>query len=216
MTSEPEDAVWEPIEEQADPKSLAAERVPSLIHEPGLRQRGQRVEIVGTCDDETAQPWGFWGGAAALGALVAYVASRSAGYFGLRQVLVAMTIAAVGVALYRFGPQERRRLVELAAVDLERAQLTWATAATGPELVLDFDEISEIVFAMIYFPVSPSRPDARIHVFTLLVRAGDDDRLLPIIEASPDKGATWGIAQQLARLTGAPIAQVGEGVLGRG
>lgn len=216
---EPEDATWEPIEgELGEPGEVAAARVPSLIYEPELRQRGDEVDVLGMCDDLSALPWGMWLGVAALVVMAGFVATRGAGavFFSLRDMLIALALLGVGIAAFRYGPSGRQRRVTLATIDLAREQLAWPTSSGGAaQLVLDFAEIAEVVFAMIYFPVSPSRPDERIHVFTVLVRQGDEDgELVPVIEATPDKRASWAIAQQLARVLGVPLAQVGEGVLG--
>lgn len=216
---EPEDASWEPME--GSEEALTHVAAPSLIYSPGMRQRGNEVDIIGVCDDESARPWGFWFGAMMVACLIAFVAMKGAGggIFAMRDVLIAVVIAGLAVASFRYGPDSKQRVKTLATLDLERKQLAWeATSPTaGPQLVASFESITEVVFAMIYFPVSPSRPDSRIHVYTLLVRVAgwggeEEGELVAIIEASPNKRETFAIAQLVAQAAGVRVSQVGEGI----
>jgi hypothetical protein len=220
MSQQPEDATWEPIEGEHEILTSAA--APSMIHSPMLRRRGSNeVEIVGLCDDQSAIPWGFWSGAAAIALLIGFVAMKGAGggIFAMRDVLIAVILGGIAVAMFRYGPSGNQRMIELATIDLERRQLAWASRSesSGPQLVATFEEISEVVFAMISFPVSPARPDARIHVYTLLIRVAgwggvDEGELVPVIEASPNKREVFVIAQQIAAASGVEVTQIGEGI----
>ena len=94
-----------------------------------------------------------------------------------------------------------------------RGLLSWSGAdpRQGGQLVVPLDQLTEIVFAMIYVPISAKRPDTRIHAFTLLVR-GPNAELLTLVEASPHKQETFALGLALSQLTGLPVSQVGEGV----
>ena len=222
MSQQPEDATWEPVEGEHEILTSAA--APSMIHAPMLRRKGAaEVEIVGLCDDQSAIPWGFWIGAAAIALLIGFVAMKGAGggIFAIRDVLIAVVLGGIAVAMFRYGPSGNQRLITLATLDLQREQLAWSSRSetSGPQLVAAFDEITEGVFAMISFPVSPGRPDARIHVYTLLVRvagwggsSSEEGELVPVIEASPNKREVFIIAQQLAGAAGVDVTQVGEGI----
>lgn len=213
---EPEDAVFEEVPQTTERKTTLRTTEPRslLTHYPFLRAPRQGlVEVMGYRDDGGVFPWGFWGGCALIAITIGLVVLRgSSGLFSLMDLLIALAMAGLAAALLRWGPRDSLRAHLLASVDTEGSQLTWPGPSGQAQLVLPFEEITEIVFAMIYFPVSPSRPDSRIHVFTLLVRQGDD-QLIPIIEASPNKEATYELAQMLSQWTHAPISEVGEGIL---
>lgn len=214
QSKEIEDATWEPVN-AAGAARPAAPLYSPLVYSPGVRQDGQVLEVFGWRDDETARPWGLWGGVLALVLLAGFVASTGAsgGFFALKDILIAITLIGVSVAMFRYGPRGQQRREVLTRVDMERAQLVWSSKA-GAQTVLGFDEISEVVFAMIRFPVSPSHPNARIHVFTVLVRTGEREELTPVIEATPNKREAFAIAQFLSNQTRAPLTQVGEGIFG--
>lgn len=209
--AEVQEAMWEPVE--GEHEETVAVRPPSMVYRPRLRGRGASMEVVGTRDDPDAQPWGFWIGVGAIFGLVGFIAWKSStgGFTTIQDLLVAMIFAAIAVIAMRFGPHERQTEAVLVSVDAEAGHLTWPTPS-NTHVVVDFEEIPEVVFAMVYFPLSPSRPDARIHVFTLLVRDGEGGDLIPVVEASPDKEETFALARQLSQLVDAPITQVGEGV----
>ncbi len=148
----------------------------------------------------------------AVATLMFFWLRGSAGYYSMSDMLVALLLGGGATMFYRWGPRDSLRRHVLATVDAERRQLRWGEDG-GAQIALDFDDVQEIVFAMIRFPVSPTRPDARIHVYTLLVRDAREE-LVPVIEASPNKGETFHIAKQLSAVTGVAITQVGEGILG--
>ena len=127
-------------------------------------------------------------------------------------------LASVGGAMFKWGPRDNLRRHTLLTVDLARAELRWPVHMHGDpdsvsetEVSLALEDVQEIVFGMIYAPLSARTPDAHIHAFTLLVR-NSYGHLVPVIEACPDKGHLYELTQLLAGWTGAPVTQVGEGV----
>ncbi len=212
---EPEDAVFEELERSPSTSTVPKPPPSSILYRLMMRRRNQLVEITGERDAHDAKPWGFWLGSAALMALIAFVSLRGAsgGIFALRDVLVVVLLVCVSILMFRFGPKGERRRIALTRLDLEQKLLQWPPRSpNAAEIILPFDDITEVVFGMIYFPVSPSRPDTRLHVFTVLVRDGSRDELMPVIEATPDKRPAFQIAQQIAQMTQAPLTQIGEGV----
>ena len=215
---EPIDAVFEELEGGARARRAAKKRAPRdlLTYQPHLQAVGpQQVALMGLRDDERTLAWGFWGGIALGVMMVATVLwSASKGMFSMMDLMAALLLGGLAAVVWRWGPRDTVTPQVLAQLDLERGLLSWPGAAGQlTPVTMPLAEITEIVYAMIRFPVSPNRPDARIHVFTLLVRDAHD-QLLPLIEASPQKEETYEIAQALSRLTGLEISQVGEGVLG--
>jgi hypothetical protein len=175
-------------------------------------------------DDRRKIPWGFWAAAALALFATAWIALTEAGLYSIWDFLLASMLA-VGVTLVvRFGRRHFTSLSHqtIARVDLERGEL-WLTTddgaeddteespSSGSEIVVGLDEITEVVFAMIYFPISRRRSDARVRAYTLMVRDGRGE-LVPLLEACADKEETFALAQMIARLARAPLSQVGAGV----
>lgn len=222
----PVDAVFEeivPAGKESKPKKLKKSERPRdlLTYQPYLHPLSQeQVQIMGYRDDAKTIPWGFWGGVALIVVLLGLVFFRgSSGMFSMMDFLIALTLGGGAAVLFKWGPQDSAVATPLAVLDLAQQQLSWhAPDSSGQgahgQVTLQLEQIKEIVYAMIHFPVSPTRPDVQIQVFTLLVR-DDRDQLLPIIEASPSKEETYDIAQALSRWSGLPISQVGEGVFER-
>lgn len=203
-----------------DRGAMRAPEQPTLIHAPMLRQRAAQVfEITGKMEDSRIIPWGFWGGLLAVVAIVGLIVLRGpSGLYDTTEWLVALGLASVGGAMFKWGPRDNLRRHTLLTVDLARAELRWPVHMHGDpdnvsetEVSLALEDVQEIVFGMIYAPLSARTPDAHIHAFTLLVRNGHG-HLVPVIEACPDKGHLYELTQLLAGWTGAPVTQVGEGV----
>lgn len=180
------------------------------VSEITLQIRGRRA-VPGTV------PWGFWGGF--LVAMVSiFLITGARNVFYLWDIIWALVALAVGLALFRYGRRSTLRPEVLCELDLERQLLQWPAAGTlrpgaqpsQGELVLNFEDVTEVVFAMIDYPLDAREPDLRVHAFTLLVR-DTDERLIPIIEASPDKTETHQIARLLAHQLGRGISYVGKG-----
>jgi hypothetical protein len=198
-----------------------------LVYDPVIRAVSQSFyRICGRMEVPGAIPWGFWGGM-----LVAFVAilliADSRSVYQIWDILWALVALSVGVAMFRFGRRSSRREVILCELDLERETLSWPgqsaanstiltnSAGSSPqpatgELVLGFEEISELVFAMIDFPLSTKRNDVDVHAFTLLVRDASE-RLVPVVEATPNKEEAHEIAKVLSRQLGLNISYVGKG-----
>lgn len=203
-----------------DEGAMRAPEQPTLVHAPMMRQRAAQVyEITGKLEDSRITPWGFWGGLLAVVAIVGLIALRGpSGMHDTSEWLIALGLASIGGAMFKWGPRDNLRRHPLLSIDLERGALRWPVHLGGDpdrvastEMSLAFDDVQEIVFGMIFAPLSARTPDAHIHAFTLLVRNGHG-HLVPVIEACPDKGPLFELAQLLSGWTGAPITQVGEGI----
>ncbi len=185
-----------------------------MIYKPQLRPAGRDVMVITGARETRQLPWGFWGGVLMVVLAIGLLLTRGGnGLFSLRDLLITAGLGGLGLVMWRWGPRDSLRIQQLARLDMGRGLLSWsgADARQGGQLVVPLDQLTEIVFAMIYVPISAKRTDTRIHAFTLLVR-GPHEELLPLIEASPHKQETFALAQALAQLTGLPISQVGEGV----
>lgn len=192
-----------------------------LVYEPIVRQVSHtEFQVCGRREVSGTIPWGFWGGV--LLAFVAYfLITGTQGFWSIMDIAWAMVALTVGLVLFRFGKRSSRRLDVLCALDFEREMIVWPAAtesASGVsqgslgsgELVLNFEEIEEVVFAMIDYPLSQRKNDVDVHAFTLLVRDGEQ-RLIPIIEATPAKGAAHEIAKMIAGQLRLNISYVGNG-----
>jgi len=190
-----------------------------LVYAPRLRQISHsQFQICGRREVPGLIPWGFWGGL--LLAFVGYfLITGSQGFWSLWDILWALVALTVGLLLFRFGRRSSRRLGVLCVLDFERELIIWPVEQQASpnstqnsigsgDLVLNFDEIEEIVFAMIDYPLS--KDDIEVHAFTLLVRYGGD-QLVPIIEATPAKEDAHEIAKMLASQLRLNISYVGNG-----
>lgn len=216
----------------ARPAALLTRTQPGggLIYDPRVHPvSDSAVQIRGRREVPGTVPWGFWGGL--LVAMVAvFLVTGARNFFYLWDIIWALGALAVGLMLFRYGRRSTLREELLCTLDLERQLIQWpATRAprrggkpvadTQPaqdalpaqgELVLSFDEVTEVVFAMIDYPLSAREPEVRVHAFTLLVR-DSDERLIPIIEASPDKTETHQISRLLGHQLGRGVSYVGKG-----
>lgn len=214
-SSAPVDAIFEEIDARPHTKPKVRPTRDLLTYQPFMRAVSQQqVEIMGYRDDKHTFPWGFWGGVGVIAVLFGLIFFKgSTGLFSMMDLLIALVLGGIAAVLLKWGPRDSVVAQVLTVLDVERKLISWPDAEGGQGAIsLELDQIKEIVFAMIHFPVSPNRPDAQIQVFTLLVR-DDRDQLLPIIEASPSKEETYDVAQALSRWSGLPISQVGEGIL---
>lgn len=216
-----EDAVFESVgassvkKEASSPPQKKKPYSASIFYNLMLRAKGDSIEVSAERDDERARPWGFWTGSAMLAALVSFVFMQGAGggIFAIRDVFIVMLLACLAIVAFRFGPRGERSRIPLTYLNMGRKLLIWPPRhQQHAEIVLPFEQISEVVFGMIYFPLSPGRPDSRVQVYTVLVRDARSDELLPIIEASAEKRSSFVIAEQIAHAVGVPMTQIGEGV----
>jgi hypothetical protein len=114
-----------------------------------------------------------------------------------------MTVALITA---RFGPRTSLVPVSLARIDLQLRHIEVEGAAP-----LHFAEVSEVVYAMVKYPVDMSARAVKVDAFTVMLRNADGD-LLPLLEASPDKNEVFMIAKACASWTGLDITHVGLGV----
>ena len=113
-------------------------------------------------------------------------------------------------AFGRRGLSSLRR-VRVAGIDLERGELALGAGEAAAEVVLELESVQEVVFGMIYYPLSHGRRDVRVRAYTLMLRDGRGE-LVPVLEACADKEETYALAVLLSRLCRAPLSQVGAGV----
>lgn len=183
-----------------------------LVFNPVAQPSGpHRFQIRGRRSQKGVIAWGFWGGLLALVVAIGLIVSAS-DIYTLWDIMGAVVVLAIGLMVYRYGRRSSMREEVLCEVDVERATLAWPAAEEGgAELVLPFDEVTEVVFGMTDFPVSPERRDVHVHAFSLLV-CDEAQRLIPVIEATPNKGEAHHIAKILADQIGQPIRYVGKGI----
>ncbi|MFP4601005.1 MAG: hypothetical protein ACOC9J_00695 [Persicimonas sp.] len=182
-----------------------------LIYKPLIRPSGtSRYEIRGQREDQSVIAWGFWGGLLVVAVVLLLLASAQS-FYGMTDIIWAVGALALGLLMYRYGKRSSLREEVLCEIDTRRQTIAWPTGTSdGAELALGFDELTEIVFGMTDYPVSESHKDVRVHAFTLLVRDADD-RLIPVVEATPNKGEAHTIARIMSNEIGLGISYVGKG-----
>lgn len=180
-----------------------------LVFEPTLQRTTHGAVLVAQREDQSITPWGLWG--AVSTAVTGFLLLSYEGYRGFHDwntVVFSVMILAVALMLARFGRKNSLVPVRLLEVDLERRQLT---LPTSPETVLSLDDVHELVYAMIRYPISNSRGAVKVEAYSVLVRTPEGD-LLPLIEASPHKTAVFSFARAMSQWTGHDITHVGIGV----
>lgn len=201
--------------ESAGPARLVESRDPAMVYNPRVRQRPQGIiEILGMRDNPRITPWGFWGGAL-LGGLVVFLVFFAGGT-GFRSLgsLGAFSVALlVALAMFKLGRRTSLEEGLLCELDLGRQMVGWPTSLVESSVVVPFEEVQEIVYGMVLYPVSREENASKIQAFTVLVRDGSE-QLLPIIEATPNKEEAHGIALFLARILQIPVTYVGLGIQG--
>lgn len=183
-----------------------------LIYDPEIVRSGpSRFQVRGEFEDKTIVAWGFWGGVLVAAVSLALIFNSRAIYTPWDMIWSMLAIV-VGVFLYRFGKRSSLREEVLCEIDLLRGEFAWRSGDDG-RLAIGFDDITEIVYGMTKYPVSERRSDVYVHAFTLLVRDGEE-RLIPVVEATPDKEKAHAIAETLSRELRMSISYVGEGISG--
>jgi hypothetical protein len=184
----------------------------ALSFSPALIKKGERFELFVSRETGRA-PWGFWGGVAAISGFIALVLRGGAsGFHDVRIWAAAITLLTVAVVMFKWAPTDSLERVRTWSIDPTQRQLVWHQPGEGADgITLNFEEVSEIVFGMVFVPADAARPDARIHAFTVLVRDARD-QLIPVIAACPSKEDLFELAKLLSHHTQAPITQVGAGV----
>lgn len=212
------DEVETPAEPEPLPTRLLGEgELGGLVYEPRVALLSDHfVRIVGKREARGRIPWGFWGGLLVLMVLV-FLVTGARYVYEIWDILWALTALTIGVAMFRFGRRSTLEQQTLCEVDLREQRIVWpgfSSAGAAPtradQLSLHFEDLSEVVFAMTDYPLSARKNDVRVDAFTLLVR-DRFERLIPVIEATPNKNEAHQIAKILGGQLGLPISYVGKG-----
>lgn len=181
-----------------------------LIYAPRIQPAGpSRYEVRGEYEDKTIVAWGFWGGLVVAAAAL-FLILNSDSIYSLWDMLWALGAMGLGYLLYRYGKRSSLREIVLCEIDLLRGLFSWP-AREGQRCTVSFEEVTELVFGMTEYPVSERKSDVYVHAFTVLVREGEE-RLVPVVEATPDKERAHGVAEALSRELRMPISYVGKGI----
>ncbi len=186
-----------------------------LIYDPALEQVKERGQVrafrVHGKVEGNAIAWGFWGGFLIVLVLALVVVFRGAtGLYSTWDMFWVMIGVTIGALMFKAGRRSSQSKELLCEIDLVQQMMLWPTGGETM-LAVPFDEITELVFGMTYYPVSQQRSDVMVHAFTLLVR-DRQNRLIPIVEASPDKEETHEIAKFIGYNMKLPLTYVGLGI----
>lgn len=189
---------------------------PGLIYKPQLRRpRPTLFQIVGARDNDNIVPWGFWGGVLAMVVSVLIIGYEGVtGLWAIWDLAGGIALLTAGLLMMRFGARTSLTDEPCAEIDLAEGtlRLTSSTEALAlPEVRIA--DLTEVVYGVTTYPVSSAPGAVHVEAYTLLVRHSSDT-LLPVIEASPDKDAMYGLAMFLSRVTRLPLTQVGRGIKG--
>lgn len=193
------------------------QEVSRLIYDPVLeevRQRGYGVRgfrVTGKVEGN-AVAWGFWGAFLMVLILALVVVFRGAsGLYSTWDMFWVMVGLTIGALMFKSGKRSSLTRELLCEIDLQQQMMLWPTGGREAMIAVEFAELTELVFGMTYYPISHQRRDVKVHAFTLLAR-DSQNRLIPIVEASPDKEETHEIAKFIGRNMGLPLTYVGLGI----
>ena len=168
-------------------------------------------------DDRTHHPRAnmrFWGGVLIALALVSMVIFPEFRGTDPVHLMVPAVTASVGTTLLLLAGRAKREQVPLAELHPERGLLQILPAASSQFADLQrqiwFGEIHDVLFGMTRFPARQGS-SIMVEAFSVCVRLYDGS-ILPVVEATPDKGPAFVVAQQLSEALGVPIHQTGLGL----
>lgn len=186
---------------------------PSLVYSPKVRKVGaEKLEILGSREDEALIAWGFWGSVilALLGVYILFFRG-SAGLHSLGEVVVFSLLVVVGMVLAKLGRRSSLRERVLMEVDLGAGALIWPTGIAESQLAVSPGEVEAVLYGLTDFSVSSAKNATPVQAFAVSLRDRRGE-VLPVIEASPDKEGTHQVASLLASLLQMPVTYVGRGV----
>lgn len=185
-----------------------------LVYDPSIaHDGGGNFAVLGRIEDTRMVPWGFWGAVLLLGTFAGLVAFRgSTGLYTMSEHFWVLLAFMLGAGMYKLGAKTSLKTHRLLTIEVDRSMLVWeGKTKDAPSIVLPFEEVTELVFGMTSYPLAHNRRNIEIHAFTLLVR-DSQDRLIPIIEASPNKEEAHMVAGALGQLLKQPLTYVGLGI----
>lgn len=180
-----------------------------LIHSPKILVAEPSIfRIMGCKADPNRKPWGFWIGGSFLAFAAFHVYHVGANVrWSIQEIVIGIAFLVVGLLFLKYGVTSNAKEIEVALVDANKGTLIVHSSSNTSQYSLA--EIEEVVFGMVQFPVEEGK-SINVHAFTLLVRIGD--LMIPIVEASPDKGELFAVTKLMSEISGAPIIQVGDGI----
>lgn len=210
-----EQGAGKPVRRTELPQVLEASR-PRMVFDPTVvRVNANAFRVHGMRDDRHVTPWGFYGGLLiAVVALMVVLFRGATGLYSTWDLFWVVLAISVGAIMLKVGRKSSLRRELLCEVDTLGQMLLFPANHDDPNstmLAIPFEEVSELVFGMTRYPISERRVDVKVHAFTLLVRDAHD-RLIPVVEASPNKQEVHQIGSMLAQLVGMPMTYVGHGV----
>ncbi|RAL25279.1 hypothetical protein DL240_03440 [Lujinxingia litoralis] len=183
-----------------------------MVYSPFVRERpGRLLQVRGQRDNPDVVPWGFWG-AVMLGALLVMliVFRGNSGIQSMWDMLWFMLAIAMGSVMLKLGKKTSLEEHLLCELDQLRGIVTWPVEGRA-QMAVPFEEVSELVFGMTHYPISSDGEGTKVHAFSLLLRDGSG-RLVPIVEASPNKGETHDVGKLFSRVLEVPLTYVGLGI----
>jgi len=156
----------------------------------------------------------FWGGVLIALAVVSMLVFPEFRGTDPTHLMVPAVTASVGTTLLLLAGRAKQQRVPLAELHPERGLLQIHPAASTQFADLQrhiwFGEIHDVLFGMTRFPASEGS-SIMIEAFSVCVRLYDGS-ILPVVEATPDKGPAFVIARELSETLGVPIHQTGLGL----
>ncbi len=191
-----------------------------LISMPRVEQKHQgglvQTQVVDHRPHHPGQRVGFWGGLLmALSAVACIMIPGVRRFEDMTGVILVLSVAAVGAVMLLLSGRPTIETIPLASLDLDHGRMKIyqeASSVIPPEgRELWFDEVRHVVFGMTRYPMDERKPDIRVEAFTVCLEMMDG-AVLPVIEASPEKLASYKVATWLSEATRAPVLQAGLGV----
>ena len=199
----------------ADVSGLVASQ-PRLAYEPrAVEVKPNLYEIRADREDPDVIPWGFWGGvvAALVGGYILFsgVLAGPAVDFSVVDLAVIAGLGMTGLVLYRLGRKSTLDEMALCTLDMREQIISWPTADDGVPPAVAFQDVQEVIFAIVDVPVEGSRSEAQIDAASVELRDGRG-RALPLVAPTTSKGEAHRIARMIAEVFGLSVNYQGTGV----
>jgi hypothetical protein len=188
----------------------------TLIDQPILRQEGETTLLLDKrllCNGQRVKFWGL----VILGAsvLMTIIMPSWRSFDDPSEAWVPIMTLAVGAMMVLLGGRPGFREVPLCrlmpAEGIFRVYPYSSVAIGGAGRDIWLDEIKDLLFGLVRYPLDPKKPEVTVEAFTLCLRLYDGS-VVPVVEATPDKLVAYQIGQVLSQSIQVPLFQTGLGI----
>ncbi len=187
-----------------------------MIEQPTISHDEGTILILDHRFDRSGQRLRFWGGVLIGGALLlTFLVPSWRRFDDPIDLVIPLSTVVIGSILIMLAGRPTARQIPLGRVmpqdGLVRVYAAASRVMGGRDRDIWIDEVESVLFGMTRYPMDEARPEVKVEAFTLCLTLYDGS-VVPLIEASPDKGASYAVALAVGESLGVPVIQAGLGV----